>query len=171
MGPRFHISASISSAAEGLASAAGGAGAACARNVSSAASAATPVFRAMALTGIASSRPERPSGVENDLAPGGCHQQLVRHLLAHRLVEVGATAMHGDHDLRLELADLGHDRIEILLRRGPQVEAADDRVDLVHARHLLRLPHGVDNANMATRTDDDETAVLQVIAGRVFMDV
>jgi hypothetical protein len=51
------------------------------------------------------------------------------------------------------------------------VEAADDRVDLRHARNLLRLPYRIDDADVATGAEHDETLVLHVKAGRVFMYV
>ena len=64
--------------------------------------------------------------------------------------------MHRDQYVRLQFFDLGDHLLEVVGGRGPEMEAADDRVHLADARDLLRLPHRVDDADVPARRDDDE---------------
>ena len=56
----------------------------------------------------------------------------------------------------LELLDLADHLLEVVGRRRPEMEAADDGVNLLDAGHLLRLPHRIDDADMAAGTDHDQ---------------
>src|SRR5262249_28571368 len=49
------------------------------------------------------------------------------------------------------------------------MEAAQERMQLLDAGDLLRLSNSVENAGVAARGDDDETAILHVKAGRVLV--
>src|SRR4051794_32906473 len=95
------------------------------------------------------------SGAEGNPAPGGGDDQVIRHLLAHRLDEVIPAAMHRYDHVRLEFLDLGNDCVDIILRRRTQVKSADDGVHLKDARNFLRLPHRIYDADMAAGADND----------------
>ena len=51
------------------------------------------------------------------------------------------------------------------------MEAADNRVNLLNARHFLRLAHGVHDPGMAAGGDHDEALSLDVEAGGVLVHV
>ena len=70
--------------------------------------------------------------------------------------EVQAAAMHRDDHVGLERLDLADDLLEVVRRRRPEMEAADDGVDLLDAGDFLRLPHRIDDADMAAGADHDE---------------
>ena len=61
--------------------------------------------------------------------------------------------------------------LTLLSRRGTKMEAADDRMHLLHPRDLLRLPHRIDDADMTAGRDDDEPFAANVEASRVLVDV
>ena len=79
--------------------------------------------------------------------------------------------MHRDHHVGIELPDLGDDLLEVVCRRRPEMEAADDRVHLLYAGHLLRLPHRIDDADVTAGADHDEPLAADVEAGRVLVHV
>src|SRR5581483_9920635 len=64
-----------------------------------------------------------------------------------------------------------NDQIEVVGRRGPEMEAAHQRVNLLHARHFLRLPGRIDDADVTAGTDHDEATVFQIETGRVLVHV
>jgi hypothetical protein len=45
-------------------------------------------------------------------------------------------------------------------RRRPEMEAAHDGVDFIDARNFHRLPHRIDDPDMAARADDDQAFAL-----------
>ena len=73
--------------------------------------------------------------------------------------------------VRIQHLQLGDGLLQIGLVRRKEVEAADDRVHLAHARDLHRLSRRVDDAAMAARGNHDQAAVLQVEAGRVLAEM
>src|ERR1700682_5107243 len=79
--------------------------------------------------------------------------------------------MHWNEDIRIELADLADDLCEVIRGSGAEVKAAHDGVDLLDTGYFHRLAHRVDDADVAARTDDDKTPVLQIEARRVLMDM
>ncbi|UCF54133.1 MAG: DUF4118 domain-containing protein [Bradyrhizobium sp.] len=98
-------------------------------------------------------KPTSRSDAEGDTGAGGRGQDLARHLPLRLLGEVQAAAMHRDQNIRVQLADLADDLRQIIGRRGSEVEAAHDGVDLVDTRHLHRLPL------YSFRVDDPQEAV------------
>src|SRR5438128_779501 len=80
---------------------------------------------------------------------------------------VDARAVHRDDVVRIDRFEGGDGLGDDVVGGGSEVEAADDRMHLVDAARLLRLPHGVDHARVTARRDDDEPAVLHVVRGRV----
>ena len=66
---------------------------------------------------------------------GACRgdEQPARHLLAHGLGEVQAAAMHRDDDVRFERLQFGDRLRDVGNRRRPQMEPADQGVELIHA--------------------------------------
>ena len=56
--------------------------------------------------------------------------QLARHASAHGVDKVCAGAVHGDDDVRFERFELGHRLVDVVLRRGDEMESADDRMQL-----------------------------------------
>src|SRR5262249_48192153 len=60
---------------------------------------------------------------------------------------------------------------EVVLRRGAEMEAADDGVNLLHARDFLSLTHRIDDADVTARADHDETLVADIEAGRMLVNV
>src|SRR5439155_1666114 len=104
------------------------------------------------------------SYAERKAAAGGRDQHLVAHLCGRLLHEVEPGAVHRDHYVGVELLDLGDDLGEVILRRRPEMEAADDRVHLLDARDLLRLLDRIDDADMAAGRDHDEAEVAHVEA-------
>src|SRR5258708_11068246 len=111
------------------------------------------------------------SNAKRDAGAGGRGQNLAGHLPLRFLGEVEPAAMHRNQDVRIQLADLAYNLSEVIRRGRPEVEAAHDRVDLLDARYFHRLPDGIDDADVAARTDNDETLILQIEAGGVLMDV
>ena len=65
-----------------------------------------------------------------------------------------AAAVHGHDHGRRQLLQLGDDLIRIVGRCRPEMEAADQRMQLLDAGDLLRLPDCVENADVAARGDD-----------------
>lgn len=63
---------------------------------------------------------------------------------------------------RLQLLDLGHDRMEIVVWRRAKVETAHDGVNFLRARNFLRLSHRVYDAHLTARADHDQTTILQI---------
>jgi hypothetical protein len=106
-----------------------------------------------------------------ELAAGRRHDQVLRHLSVDFLHEVQAAAVHRHDDVRLELLDLRDHLRQVVLRRRPEMETADDSVHLFDARDLLRLPHRVHDAHVPARADDDEPLVLHVEAVGLLVDV
>ena len=97
-------------------------------------------------------------------AHGDAAAQATDRALLEAMVEVEVALLE-------VLADLGDDLREVIRRRRPEMETAHDRVHFFDAGHFLRLPHRVDDADMAARTDDDEPFVFQIEARRMFVDV
>ena len=79
--------------------------------------------------------------------------------------------MHGDEHVGLQLLDLGDHLLEILGRRGSEMEAADDRMHFLDSGDLLCLPHGIDNADMTTGAGHHQALAPDIEAGRVLMHV
>src|SRR5689334_4080113 len=111
------------------------------------------------------------SNPESDAGARGRRQHLARHLAHRFLCEVEAAAMHGDHDVRIELRDLADNLREIISRCGPKMETAHDGMNLLHARYLHRLPDRIHDADMTAGGNDDKALVLQVEAGRMLVNV
>jgi hypothetical protein len=81
-------------------------------------------------------------------------QQPIRHDLLHGIDEGLAAGVHGYDHVRLERLQLGDDLIRIVGPCRPEMEAADQRMQLLDAGDLLRLPDCVENADAAARGDD-----------------
>ena len=79
--------------------------------------------------------------------------------------------MHGQYVGEVEPPQLGHDLTQVVGWCRRLMEAADQRVDLLDARYLLRPPQRVDDAGMATGADDHQSAITQPEAGSVFVPV
>ena len=92
-------------------------------------------------------------------------------LLRHQPQRLGdehfAGAVHRYDIFRIDAGEFGDRALRLILRAGfHQVEAADDRMDFVDARHRLGAADGIDDAAMAARCDDDEAKALDRIASR-----
>ena len=70
--------------------------------------------------------------------------------------------MHRHYHVWIELFDLGDDVPRIVHRRRPEMEAADQGMDLLDAGRFLRLLHRIDDAAMAARRYHDKAAILHV---------
>src|SRR6266480_4775733 len=49
------------------------------------------------------------------------------------------------------------------------METAHDGVNFLHAGHLLRLPHRIDDADVTAGADNDQATILHIEAGRVLV--
>src|ERR1043166_2274843 len=78
--------------------------------------------------------------------------------------------MHRDEHVRLELLDLSHDLLEVVGRRRTEMESPDDRMNFLDTRHLLRLSHRIDDADVAAGRDHNEAFAADVEAGGVLVD-
>src|SRR5271167_598559 len=92
-------------------------------------------------------------GSKCEAAAGTAQHQFLRHLLGGEIDKVLPTAMHRHHVLQVELLQLRHDLAKIVVRRGRQVKATDERVDLFDAADLLGALQGVDDAGMPAGAD------------------
>src|SRR5438128_3358240 len=106
-----------------------------------------------------------PSNAEDEARSCGRHHQRLRHRHVHGHDHVHARAVHGDDVVGIDVLEDGHGLGHDVVGRGRQMEAADDRVNLLDSGHLLRVTDRVDHARVAARRDDDEAAVLHVIDG------
>src|SRR5215212_4735222 len=79
--------------------------------------------------------------------------------------------MHRNKNVRVQLADLADHLREVIRGCRSEMKATHDGVYLLYTGDLHCLAHGVDDADVPTRTDDDQTPVFQVETGRVFMDM
>ena len=88
-------------------------------------------------------------------------------MIGNRLREIRAAAMHRDDNVRVQLLDLADHLLDVILRCRTKMEAADQRMDLLHAGDFLRLQHRVDDARVAARGDDvlGSMRVLRRVAG------
>ena len=64
-------------------------------------------------------------------------------------------AVHGDDYIRIERFEFGNDTAHIIIVSCKQMESPHDRMHLADSRNLHRLAHGIDNAHMTARRDDD----------------
>ena len=92
---------------------------------------------------------------------GRGHDQFRRHPPLNGHDGVPAGAVHGDEIIGVDLLEGSHGFGDDFRRR--QMPITYHSVDFVDARDLLELTDGVDNPCMATRRDDHQTAVLDVI--------
>src|SRR6476469_5269241 len=83
------------------------------------------------------------SDSEANSGAGGRCQNPPRHLALRFLGEIQPAAMHGNHDIGIQLGDLADDLREIIRRRRPEVEAAHDRVNPLDPRYFHRLAHRI----------------------------
>ncbi len=97
--------------------------------------------------------------------------QAVRQMISNGLREVRAAAMHRNDHVRVQFLDLAEHLLDVILRRRTEMEAADQRVDLLHAGNFLRLPRRIDDADMAAGADHHKALVLDVEDGGVFVNV
>src|SRR5262245_13670498 len=100
------------------------------------------------------------SGSEDDAGARRRSHELARHGHLHGDDRVEAGAVHGNNVVGIDRLELDHRLGNDLVGSRSKVKAAEDRVNLLDARHLLRLAHGVDDARVAARRDDDEPPVL-----------
>src|SRR5947209_12578691 len=109
-----------------------------------------------------------PSCPEDHACPCRRHDELLWHLAMDSVDRVNTRAVHGKDVVGVEILQgrdgLGH----YLIRGGGEMETADDRVNFLDAGSLLELTDRIDHASMAARRDDNEAAVLYVIASGVF---
>jgi hypothetical protein len=89
------------------------------------------------------------SGGKSEAAAGRAQHELLRHFLFRQIDEVLSAAMHRQHVLEVKLLQLGHDLSQIVVRRRREVEAAQQRIDLLDSADLLRPPQRIDDAAMA----------------------
>src|SRR3954462_9939677 len=101
---------------------------------------------------------------EDQAAAGRGVEDLARHLGARLQQEVQAAAMHRDENVRLELLDLGDHLLEIILRRRPEMKAADDGGHLLDTGDPLRLPPRIDDADVAAGADHHQALAADVEA-------
>src|SRR3984957_16529149 len=111
------------------------------------------------------------SDTEADPGAGRRGQNLARHLPLRFQREIQSAAMHGNENVRAQFGNLADDLRQIIRRRRPEVETAHDRVNFRNTRYFHRLPHGIDDADMAAGADDDQTLVLQIEARRVLVNM
>src|ERR1700727_440784 len=97
------------------------------------------------------------SDAEGDPGAGCRGQNFAGHLALCFQREIQSAAMHGNENVRVQFADLADNLRQIIRRRGPKVETAHDRMNLLNSRYFHRLPHRIDDADMATGADDNET--------------
>ena len=83
-------------------------------------------------------------------AAGAAKHQFLGHLLHGEIDEVLPAAMHWHHELEVELLQLRHNLVQIVVRRREEVKAADQRVDLFDTADLLGTLQRVDNPGMPT---------------------
>src|SRR4051812_23472557 len=153
MGSRFHITASISSAAERSAERASDAVARLASPRSTSTARRHAVMRST------------PLRTEDEPAAGRGLNHVVGHLSAGFEQEVQPAAMHGNEHVGFQLLDLADHLLEVIGRGRTEMETTDDGVDLLDTRHFLRLPDRIDDADMAAGRDHHQALAADVEAG------
>ncbi len=109
------------------------------------------------------------SRAEDQPATGRRIDDTVRHLCSRLEQEVQTTAMHRDDDVGFEFFDFSNDLLEVVGWCRAEVEATDDGVNLLNAGYFLRLPDGIDDADVSAGTDDDETFPTNIETGGVLV--
>ena len=96
------------------------------------------------------------SDAERQAAAGRGDQHLVAHLAVASCTKFSPLQCMGMTTSGSSAFTSADHLLEVIGRRGTEMEAADDGVHLLDARDLLRLPHRIDDADMAAGADDDE---------------
>src|SRR5208282_6536071 len=106
-------------------------------------------------------QPRCPSRGESEAAAGAAEHQHFRYLLLGQGEEILAAVMHRQHMLEVERLELRHHPLEVIVRRRSEVEAANERVDLVNARDLPRAAQRVDDAGVTAGGDHHEPSIAE----------
>src|SRR6516164_285613 len=109
------------------------------------------------------------SGGKSEAAAGRAQHELLRHFLLRQIDEVLSAAMHRQRVLEVKLLQLGHDLSQIVVRRRREVEAAQQRIDLLDSADLLGPPQRIDDAAMSARTNHHQPAVTEAEAGSMLV--